>query len=282
MVMRKDLAEAMNVRIVGSSTAGKETIVLAHGFGGDQSIWDKILPYLCAHHYQVVLFDWCFSGAVKDPTLYDPARYSSYDAFADDLIYVMDEMKLNSSSSSSSSSSVVFVGHSMSAIIGCIASIKRPHLFRKLLLVGPSPRFINEDEYEGGFHMSEIEDMFSSIESNFEAWASSFASVVIDSSDPVSIRKFESCLKRMRGEVALALAKIVFLSDYRDILENVVTPCHIIQTRNDTAVPSSVPKYMQSKISGKCTLDIIETNGHFPQLTAHIQFVELILTILTS
>ncbi|PIN24332.1 hypothetical protein CDL12_02928 [Handroanthus impetiginosus] len=127
MVKRKDLATAMNARIVGS---GKETIVLAHGFGGDQSVWDKVLPDLAACH-RVLLFDWCFSGAVKDPTLYDPVRYSSYDAFVEDLISILDEMKLTST---------VFVGHSMSGMIGCIASVRRPDLFGRLVLVGPSPR----------------------------------------------------------------------------------------------------------------------------------------------
>ncbi|KAI3443842.1 hypothetical protein Pfo_000507 [Paulownia fortunei] len=267
MVMRKDLATAMNARVVGS---GKETIVLVHGYGGDQSVWDKILPYLAARH-RVVVFDWCFSGAVKDPSLYDAVRYSSYDAFAEDLISIVDEMKLESS---------VFVGHSMSGLIGCIASIKRPDLFRRLVLVGATPRLINLEDYEGGFEMSEIEQLFSSIESNFEQWASSFASLAVDASDPVSIEKFGNCLKRMRPEVALSLAKTVFLSDYRDILEKVVTPCDIIQTRNDIVVPNSVPKYMQSKIKGKCEMYIIDTEGHFPQLTAHIQFVEVLDRIL--
>ncbi|KAL2249478.1 UNVERIFIED_CONTAM: putative esterase KAI2 [Sesamum indicum] len=127
MVMRKDLGTAMNARILGS---GQETIVLAHGYGGDQSVWDEILPDLTAR-YTVVLFDWCFSGAVKDPTLYDPVRYSSYDGFAEDLICIAEEMKLKT---------CVFVGHSMSGMIGCIASIKRPQLFSRMVLVGPSPR----------------------------------------------------------------------------------------------------------------------------------------------
>ncbi|KAK6156488.1 hypothetical protein DH2020_010736 [Rehmannia glutinosa] len=267
MVMRKDLGTAMNVRTMGS---GKETIVLAHGYGGDQSMWDKILPYLAARH-RVVVFDWCFSGAVKDPTLYDPVRYSSYDAFAEDLTCIVDEMKLESP---------LFVGHSMSGMIGCIASVKRPHLFSRLVLVGASPRFINQEEYEGGFEMPQIEHLFSSIESNFEEWASSFASLVVDATDPLSIHKFENCLKKMRPDVALSLAKTVFLSDYRDILDKVVIPCDIIQTRNDVVVPSSVPEYMQSKIKGKCEVYIIDTEGHFPQLTAHVQFVEVLDRIL--
>lgn len=124
-------SSAMNAKTTGS---GSETVVLAHGFGGDQSVWDKIVPYL-ARHYQVLVFDWAFSGAaVKDDgvTLFDPVKYSSYEAFADDLIGLLDELNLKS---------VVFVGHSMSGMIGCIASVKRPGLFTRLVLVGASPRY---------------------------------------------------------------------------------------------------------------------------------------------
>lgn len=126
-MLEKGLSAAMNARIIGS---GSEAIILAHGYGGDQSLWDKILPCL-AKNYQVLVFDWAFSGAVEDPNLFEPIKYSSYDAFADDLISLIDEMNLKSS---------VFVGHSMSGMIGCIASIKRPDLFKRLILVGASPR----------------------------------------------------------------------------------------------------------------------------------------------
>lgn len=128
--------------------------------------------------------------------------------------------------------------------------------------------------------MSEIEQIFTNIESNFEPWASGFASLVVDASDPLSKQFFENCLKRMRPEVALSVAKTVFLSDYRDILDKVLVPCHIIQTSNDIVVPNSVPRYMQSKIKVKCEINIIETNGHFPQLTSHVQFVDVLSRIL--
>ena len=123
--------QAMNARIIGS---GNEAIVLAHGYGADQSFWDKITPSL-AQTYRVLVFDWNFSGAVKDPNLYDSAKYSSYDAFADDLIALLDEFNLRAS---------VFMGHSMSGMIGCIASIKRPELFKRLILIGSSPRYLEK------------------------------------------------------------------------------------------------------------------------------------------
>ncbi|GER37059.1 dwarf14-like 2 [Striga asiatica] len=243
--MGKDLATAMNARTLGSGT---QTIVLAHGFGGDQSMWDKLLPHLAANH-RVVLFDWCFSGAVLDPTLYDPIRHSTYDGYAEDLIGLLEEMKIES---------CVLLGHSMSGMIGCIASIKRPDLFTRLVLLGTSP----------------------SIESNFEVWSSNYPSLAVDKSDPTSADKFSKCLKRMRPEVTLSLAKTVFLGDYRDILDKVEKPCDIIQTRSDVVVPNSVTEYMQRKIKGNCTVKIIDTEGHFPHLTAHVQLVEVLDNIL--
>lgn len=133
MVIREQgLSAAMNAKIIGS---GKETLVLAHGFGGDQSIWDKITPVL-SQHYRVLAFDWLFSGAIlnKDhQSLYNPVKYSSYEAFADDLITLLEENDLKST---------LFIGHSMSGMIGCIASVKKPELFKRLILIGTSPRYI--------------------------------------------------------------------------------------------------------------------------------------------
>ncbi|CAL5443103.1 unnamed protein product [Camellia sinensis] len=260
VMVETSLSKSMNTRTIGS---GDETVVLAHGYGGDQSMWDKIVPYL-ARQYRVVVFDWSFSGAVNDPNLFDPVKYSTFDAFADDLISLLEEMNLKSS---------VFVGHSMSGMIGCIASIKRPELFKRLMLVAASPRYINLEDYEGGFESSDVEQLLSSIESNFHQWASSFASRVVDPNDPTTVDKFKNSLQRMSPEAALSTAKLIFHSDQRDMLEKVMIPCTIIQTTNDLAVPTSVGYFIQKKIKAKSTVEIIDTNGHFPQLTAHLQFL---------
>ncbi|XP_010533335.1 PREDICTED: probable strigolactone esterase DAD2, partial [Tarenaya hassleriana] len=120
----------MNARIIGS---GDRTMVLAHGFGGDQTVWDKVLPVL-SESFKILVFDWLFSGAVKDQTLYDPFKYTSFEPFAEDLILLMEEMR-----SGSSDRPVIFVGHSMSGMIGCAASVKRPELFERLVLIAASP-----------------------------------------------------------------------------------------------------------------------------------------------
>ncbi|KAL3747543.1 hypothetical protein ACJRO7_016351 [Eucalyptus globulus] len=259
----KVLSSSMNARTTGS---GDETIVLAHGFGGDQSLWDKISPSL-AKHYQVLSFDWCFSGAVEDKNLFDPGKYSTYDAYADDLIALLDERGLKS---------VIFLGHSMSGMIGCIASIKRPELFQRLMLLLASPRYLNLGDYVGGFEESQIDDMVSSIRSNYQEWVENFTPAIVDPKDPPSVDKFRQCLCSMKPEVAASLAESIFRSDHRHILVNVTVPCTIIQVTNDMAVPASVAHYMKEKISGPSTVEMIEGTGHFPQLTAHEQLLDVL------
>lgn len=269
MVENRRLSPSLNAKIVGS---GNEAVVLAHGFGGDQSVWDKIVPFL-AQHLRVLVYDWPFSGAIKDGlNLFEPHKYSSYEGFANDLIGLLDELNLKS---------VVFVGHSMSAMIGCIASLKRPELFKRLVLIGASPRYINTEDYEGGFEKSDIEQILSNIESNYCNWASHFASLVVDTADPLSVAKFEKCLTRMKPDVALPLAKTVFYSDEREILDRVTIPCTIIQTNSDIVVPNSVGFYMQKRIKGESTVEIISnTNGHFPMLTAHLELLDVLGVVL--
>ncbi|KAL2648892.1 hypothetical protein AAZV13_05G198900 [Glycine max] len=225
-----------------------------------ERIWDKILPLLLPQNYRLITFDWPFAGTVKDQNLYDPVKYSSVEGFADDLITLLNKMDLKA---------VTFVGHSMSGMIGCIASVKSPQLFKTLILVGASP-----NDYEGGFNSSDIEQLLSNRETNYENFASGFASLIADPTN--------ECLKRMRGEVALSLAKTIFYSDWREILDKVETPCTIIQTKKDAAVPHNVALYMENKIKGKVTLEIIDTLGHFPQLTAHLKFVEVLKGALAS
>ncbi|CAJ1951847.1 unnamed protein product [Sphenostylis stenocarpa] len=262
MLEKQWLCTALNARSLG---LGSETIVFAHGYGTDQSVWEKIIPFF-AEDYKVVLFDWPFSGAV-DPNLYDPFKYSSMEAFADELVTLMDQMDLKA---------VTFVGHSMSGMIGSIASITRPDLFKRLILLGASPRYLNTDDYEGGFTRSDVEQLLQDIEANYDNWVSAFSLLAVDPSDEPSVNKFRECLRRMRANVAAPLARTVFYSDHRDILEKIETPCTIIQTSSDIVVPFSAAVYMESKIKGKVTLEVLDAKGHFPQLTAFLQLVDVL------
>ncbi|CAN1331269.1 Strigolactone esterase D14 [Linum perenne] len=202
----------MNARTFGSTSRWSETIVLAHGFGGDQSAWDDIIPVL-TQHYQVVSFDWCFSGAIKDPNFYDHDKY------------------------------------------------------------------MNAEDYEGGFEGSHIEDLINNIQTNFSKWAPSFAAMVIGRGGdnvPSAVEKFGNSLLNMEPKVALSVAKTVFYCDYRGVLGKVTTPTTIVQTTNDAAVPTSVAYYMHERIKGKSTVEIIDTDGHFPHLTASDDLLDLL------
>ncbi|KAJ4959469.1 hypothetical protein NE237_026580 [Protea cynaroides] len=263
----KSLSTSMKAKIIGS---GEESVVLAYGYGGDQSVWEKILPHL-TQRYRVLVFDWSFSGAVKDQTLFDPDKYSSFDAFAEDLIALMDEMNLTSS---------LLIAHSMSGMVGCIASIKRPDLFKKLILLVASPRYLNMEGYEGGFEKLEVERLLLNMESNFEAWVPSFAGLAVDGKDSESVEKFKKMLGRMKPEVAISLANTIFYCDQIDVLEKVHVPCTIVQTSNDVVVPVSVAHYMQKKMKGKTTVEILEAEGHFPQLTAPQLFLDVLDRVL--
>lgn len=141
-------------------------------------------------------------------------------------------------------------------------------------------RYQNTDDYEGGFENSDIKQILSSIESNFHNWAAHFASLVVDSNDPLSVDKFTKCLQKMRPEFALALGKIVFYSDERETLDKVSTPCTIIHTSSDIVSPKSVAFYMQKKIKENPKVEIISTNGHFPQLTAHVELLDVLGLVL--
>ncbi|URD92083.1 hydrolase, alpha beta fold family protein [Musa troglodytarum] len=252
-----------NVRIAGK---GEQAVVLSHGYGGSQSTWDHVVPHL-SQMYRLLLFDWNFEGAV------DASKYSSFTAFADALIALIDRLKLKGT---------VFLGHSMSGMIGCIASVKRPDLFSHLVLIAASPRYLNSDDYYGGFERAEIDDVLSNIEFNFDAWAENFIVLVIGADDPISVDKLGRSFKSMRSEIALALAKTIFLGDMRHTLDKVEVPCTVIQVSNDFVAPVSVGRYMQNRIKGKATLEMIDSDGHFPHLTVPHKLLEILDRVMVS
>ncbi|KAK1265720.1 putative esterase KAI2 [Acorus gramineus] len=277
---------AVNARVLGSSAGADDnnmmtTIVLAHGYGGDQSVWDYITPQLSKSH-RVVTFDWIFSAAAAatsgdtdDAVVapFDAEKFSSYEAFADELVSLVEIMDLGP---------VVFVGHSMSGMVGCIASVKRPDLFRHLVLLGSSPRYLNSEDYKGGFEESEVKTLLHNIETNFKAWAHDFASVVVagaDSSAAVAATdRYRAGLTGMRPEVALAVGRAIFLSDNRAVLGLVEVPCTVVQTKADVVVPMHVAEYMQGTM--EAALEVVDCEGHVPQLTAPDLVVEVFERIL--
>ncbi|KAK7844457.1 probable strigolactone esterase DAD2 [Quercus suber] len=252
--MGTSLLENLNVRVEGS---GQRTLVLAHGFGTDQSVWQRILPYFTPH-YRVILYDLVCAGSVN-PDFFDFRRYTTLDAYVDDLLYILDAHRVDR---------CAYVGHSVSAMIGILASIRRPELFSKLILVGASPRFLNDNDYHGGFEQGEIEKVFEAMESNYEAWVNGFAPLAVGADVPTAVREFSRTLFNMRPDISLFVSRMIFNSDLRGVLGLVKVPCCIFQTARDVSVPASVATYLKDHLGGRNTVEMLETEGHLPHLSA--------------
>lgn len=248
-----DLLEALHVRVVGT---GDRILVLAHGFGTDQSAWQRILPYL--NHYRVIMFDLVCAGSVN-PDYFDFRRYTTLDAYVDDLLNILNTLGVNR---------CAYVGHSVSAMIGLLASIRRPDLFTKLILIGASPRFLNDEDYHGGFEEAEIDKVFRAMEANYEAWAYGYAPLAVGADVPAAVREFSRTLFNMRPDISLFVSKTVFDTDLRGILGLVRVPCVIIQTSKDVSVPVSVAEYLQRHLGGRTTVELLKIEGHLPHLSA--------------
>lgn len=247
------LLEALHVRVVGT---GDRILVLAHGFGTDQSAWQRILPYL--NHYRVIMFDLVCAGSVN-PDYFDFRRYTTLDAYVDDLLNILDTLGVTR---------CAYVGHSVSAMIGLLASIRRPDLFTKLILVGASPRFLNDDDYHGGFEEAEIDKVFRAMEANYEAWAYGYAPLAVGADVPAAVREFSRTLFNMRPDISLFVSRTVFNTDLRGILGLVRVPCVIIQTSKDVSVPFSVADYLKRHLGGRTTVELLKIEGHLPHLSA--------------
>ncbi|KAL5706810.1 DASH complex subunit dad2 [Ranunculus cassubicifolius] len=252
--MGNKLLEALNVRVVGN---GNKYLVLAHGFGTDQSAWQRILPFFLPN-YRIILYDLVCAGSVS-PDFFDFRRYTSLDAYVDDLVHILDALGVEK---------CAYVGHSVSAMIGILASIRRPNLFTKLVLLGASPRFLNDTDYHGGFERAEIERVFVAMEANYEAWVNGFAPLAVGADVPEAVQEFSRTLFNMRPDISLFVCRTVFNSDLRESLRLVKVPCCIIQSAKDVSVPVKVATYLKTHLGGRNTVEILHTEGHLPHLSA--------------
>jgi pimeloyl-ACP methyl ester carboxylesterase len=277
------LLQILNVRVVG---AGERVVVLSHGFGTDQSTWSRVLPYLTRDH-RVVLYDLVCAGSVN-PEHFDFRRYNTLDSYVDDLLAILDALRIPK---------CAFVGHSVSAMIGILASIRRPELFAKLVLVGASPRLIHhhtthpkitaqfrserirfmsvcrflndhENDYHGGFELPEILQVFDAMKANYSAWAAGYAPLAVGADVPTAVQEFSRTLFNMRPDISLHVCQTVFNTDLRGVLGMVRAPCVVVQTTRDVSVPASVANYLKAHLGGRTTVEFLQTEGHLPHLSA--------------
>ncbi|CAL1372306.1 unnamed protein product [Linum trigynum] len=249
------LAATLNANIHGNGT---QTLVLSYGYGLDQNVWHLLLPYLVCC-FKVLTFDLAFSPNVT-PDFYKPDKYSTLHGYSQDLVNLLDELQLKNT---------VYLGHSMSAMIGAIAATERPDLFQHLILLSGSPRYLNDSGYYGGSEMPQLNNLFNTMEKNYSNWVRNFAPAAVTVSDKEAIAEFEQSLGRMNPKVAVDVAKAVFLGDLRKVLPEVTVPCSVIQSREDLFVPEFVGHYMQKNLGGAAKVQFLKAQGHFPQLTAH-------------
>ena len=254
--------ERLHVNIRGKHGPGTQPLLFAHGYGCDQSMWRLVAPAFEAD-YQVVLFDLAGSGQA-DPSAYDRARHASLAGYAQDVLDLITELDLHE---------VVFVGHSVSSMIGVLASIKRPERFASLIMVAPSPCYVNDGDYVGGFTRADIDGMLETLDSNYLGWASSMAAVIMGTPDrPELVDELRNSFCRAHPDVAKAFARVTFLSDNRADLPHVRTPSLVIQVSDDVIAPCSVGQFVHEQVQDS-ELAILDTRGHCPHLSAPKQTI---------
>jgi sigma-B regulation protein RsbQ len=245
-----------NTRIAGRP-AGAPAMVLAHGFGCDQSMWRLVAPAF-EDDYRVVLFDHVGAGG-SDLTAYDPDRHASLEGYADDVVELLEELALGP---------VVFVGHSVSATIALLAAARRPELFDRLVLVGPSPRYIDDDGYRGGFAAEEIDELLATMDANYLGWSAFIAPVIMGNADrPELGEELTNSFCRTDPAIAKRFARTTFLSDNRADLAGVRTPSLVVQCREDAIAPVEVGEYVHDRLADS-KLVLIDAVGHCPNLSA--------------
>jgi sigma-B regulation protein RsbQ len=246
-------------------------MLFAHGFGCDQNMWRYVWPAF-ADEYRIVLFDHVGAGG-SDLLAYDYERYSSLQGYADDVLDICRELAL---------SEVVFVGHSVSAMIGVLAAITQPQQFARLVLIGPSPRYINDEGYTGGFSREDIDGLLESLESNFLGWSSTMAPVIVGNADrPELGEELTNSFCRADPQIAAQFARVTFLSDNRADLAHVSTPSLVLQCSEDALAPETVGEYVQRHLPDGRLVQLRAT-GHCPNLSAPEETVAAMRAFLTG
>ncbi len=246
-------------------------MVFAHGFGCDQNMWRHVWPAFAGDH-RVILFDHVGNGG-SDASAFDRRRHGSLQGYAEDVLDICRELALQD---------VVFVGHSVSAMIGVLAAATDPDRFARLVLVGPSPRYVDDSEYVGGFSREDIDGLLESLDSNYLGWSSAMAPVIMGNPErPELAEELTNSFCRADPEIAAAFARVTFLSDNRDDLARVTTPCLVVQCTQDAIAPEVVGAYVHSQLPDS-RFTLLEATGHCPNLSAPEETIAAIRAFLAD
>jgi sigma-B regulation protein RsbQ len=250
---RMSVIERNNVKVAGKGPP----MVFVHGFGCDQNMWRLLAPHFAETH-TCILLDLVGSGQ-SDLSAYDRRKYASLDGYAADLVEVLAAV---------TTAPAICVGHSVSAMIGLLANLRCPDAFLAQVMVGPSPCYINDGDYVGGFERKDIDALLETMESNYLGWSSNMAPAIMGAPDqPELARELTNSFCRTDPEIAKQFARVTFLSDLRPQLPLLQAPTLVLQCSDDIIAPTAVGEYLQRHIPN-CTLRIIDNVGHCPHLSA--------------
>ncbi|HLO47036.1 MAG TPA: alpha/beta hydrolase [Kamptonema sp.] len=267
--MTQNILKRNNVRVWGQ---GSQPMLFAHGFGCDQNMWRFVTPAF-EDNYQIILFDYVGSGK-SDLKAYSPERYAELDGYVQDILDICEALNLKDT---------IFVGHSVSSITGILASIQETNFFEKLILIGPSPCYINDPpNYFGGFERKDIEDLLEIMDRNYIGWASFLAPVIMKNEDrPELTQELETSFCSTDPIIASQFAKATFFADNRKDLAKVTVPSLILQCAEDAIAPIEVGEYMNRHLT-QSTLKLMKATGHCPHMSHPQEVIDLTKEYLTN
>lgn len=257
-----------NVKVIGE---GKKTIVFGHGFGCDQKVWDFLISYF-EKDYRIVLFDYVGSGE-SDMAAYNEERYKNLEGYSMDILEILDELNLGP---------VVFIGHSVSGMIGLLASIEKPEYFETLIMICPSSRYINDKpDYLGGFDDNDVKELLKMMEMNFVGWATMNAVALMNTPEqPMLAQHLKETFCKENSSIMRNFAKATFLSDHRCDLPKATVPSLIIQCSEDSVVPIEAANYLHENLKSS-TLKVMDAKGHYPNISRPKETADIILQYLS-
>jgi sigma-B regulation protein RsbQ len=259
------MSTALRNNVIVTGQPHGRPMLFAHGFGCDQHMWRYVTPSF-TDRYRVVTFDHIGAGG-SDLSAYDPDRYSSLAGYADDVLRICRELDLTD---------VVFVGHSVSAMIGVLAAIEEPDRFGALVLVGPSPRYLDDDGYVGGFSRTDIDALLESLDSNYLGWSSAMAPLIMGNPErPELGAELTNSFCRSDPAIAKRFARVTFLSDNRADLPKVTAPSLVLQCAEDIIAPTVVGEYVHRQVPDS-RLVLLSATGHCPNLSAPAETIAAI------
>jgi sigma-B regulation protein RsbQ len=257
--------------VVVSGKVGGQPMLFAHGFGCDQNMWRHVAPAF-EDDYRVILFDHVGAGN-SDTSAYDRQKYSSLEGYASDILELCRELELRD---------VIFVGHSVAAMMGLLAAAEEPARFDRLVLVGPSPRYLDDEGYVGGFTREDIDGLLESLESNYLGWSAAMAPAIMGNADrPELGEELTNSFCRTDPAIARHFARVTFLSDNRVDLQRVDTPTLVLQCREDVIAPLEVGDYVHGELRNS-ELVVLDATGHCPNLSAPAETIAAIEAFLAD